>query len=111
MAATPEGKVKDAIKKYLTKHGAWFAGKPVPPVVVGWFYMPVPTGFGVNGIPDFCGIWKGKPFYIEAKAPGCVGDTTDNQKNRHAEIEKAGGIVLVVSSVEELETGMKTVDW
>ena len=103
---TPEGKVKDAIKKHLTKHGVWFAGKPPPPIVVGWMYMPVPTGFGVNGIPDFCGIWKGVPLYIEAKAPGCIKDTSENQKARHKEIEKASGVVIVADSVETLQQEM-----
>lgn len=106
---TPEGKVKDAIKKYLTKKGVWFAGKAPPPLVTGWMYMPLAGPLGVSGIPDFVGIYRGRPFFIEAKAPG--GRPTDIQTIRHDEIRKAGGVVIVASSVEELEVGMKLVDW
>lgn len=103
---TPEGKVKEAIKKYLAARGVWFAGKAAPPVIVGWMYMPVMNGMGVVGIPDFVGVFKRKAFYIEAKAPGCIADTTENQKQRHKEIEAAGGIVIVTDSVELLEQEM-----
>ena len=103
---TPEGRVKEGIKKYLTKRGVWFAGKAAPAVVVGWMYMPVTNGMGVVGIPDFVGVWKGLAFFIEAKAPGKIADTTDNQKARHMEIEKAGGVVIVADSVESLERQM-----
>lgn len=40
--ATPEGKVKDQVKKVLKDNGAWF-------------YMPVQNGMGVVGIPDIVG--------------------------------------------------------
>lgn len=102
---TPEGRVKEAIKKHLTSRGVWFAGKPPPAVVTGWMYMPVSNGMGVSGIPDFCGVLMGRPTYIEAKAPG--GTPTENQKTRHREIQSAGGVVLVVASVEELIMGLK----
>lgn len=101
---TPEGKVKDAIKKYLIAKGVWFAGKSAPPVVTGWMYMPLAGPMGVSGIPDFVGIYKGRPFYVEAKAPG--GRCTDIQLLRHKEIRLAGGVVIVASSIEELQKGI-----
>jgi hypothetical protein len=104
MAATPEGKVKEAIKKYLTKRGVWFAGKAPPPVIVGWMYMPLAGPLGVSGIPDFVGVFKGRAFFIEAKAPG--GRPTEVQLLRHKEITMAGGVVIVAHSVEELEAEM-----
>lgn len=104
---TPEGKVKDAVRKYLTSIGVWFAGKPAPVLVTGWMYMPVSNGMGVSGIPDFCGIFMGQPVYIETKAPGKLTDTTENQKLRHKEIRLAGGLVLVVTSVDELKMGLR----
>lgn len=105
---TPEGKVKDAIKKYLIAKGVWFAGKPPPPVVTGWMYMPVPAPLGVMGIPDFCGLYLGRPLYIEAKRPG--GKPTEVQNERHKEIRLAGGLVFVITSVEELEQALKQHD-
>lgn len=103
--ATPESKVKEAFKKFLTGKGVWFAGRKAPDVIVGWMYMPLAGPLGVSGIPDFVGIYKGKPFYVEAKAPG--GKPTEIQLLRHKEIRAAGGVVIVADSVESLETQMK----
>lgn len=105
MADTPEGKVKKAIKKWLIAKGVWFAGQPAPAVVTGWMHMPVAAPLGVHGIPDFCGIYKFKPLYIEAKAPGK--QPTDNQLARHKEIRTAGGIVIVADSLEDVINALK----
>lgn len=100
MARTPEGVVKDDIKKFLLSLGVWFAGKVPPAVVNGWAFMPVPTPFGVHGIPDFCGILFGKPFYVEAKS--ARGSPDGNQLDRQKEIQAAGGYALIVDNVEDL---------
>ena len=85
MASTPEGRVKAAIEKWLKSNGFVKAGHLPDGVglISGWYYMPVAMPMGVHGIPDFCGIWRGRPFYIEAKAPGKT--ATDNQRERHRE--------------------------
>ena len=49
--STPEGTVKYKIKEYL---------KSLAPAL--WYFMPVPTGYGVRGIPDFVGCYKGRFF-------------------------------------------------
>lgn len=103
--STPEAKVKAAIKKYLEGKGIWFAGRPTPQVVTGWMYMPVPMGMGVHGIPDFCGIYLGRPVYIEAKAPG--GKPSENQIKRHEEIRRAGGIVVIADNVEAVQNAIE----
>lgn len=47
--------VKDIMKPYVAKD-------------LVWFFMPVPTGFGVMGIPDFMGVaFPGRAFAIETK--------------------------------------------
>ncbi len=56
--ATPEKKVKDAIKKLLFDMDCWF-------------YMPVPSGYGEATL-DFLCSYKGRAFAIEAKAPGKI---------------------------------------
>ena len=53
---TPEGKVKDFIKKFLLKHNAYY-------------YMPVSNGMGAPTL-DFICVYAGRAFFIEAKAPG-----------------------------------------
>jgi hypothetical protein len=55
---TPEGKVKAAVKAWLTEQGYW------------WF-MPMGTGYGRAGIPDFiCCSPFGDFVAIECKALG-----------------------------------------
>ena len=56
MARTPEGKVKDVIKKFLVAHQCGY-------------YMPVSNGMGAPTL-DFICNWKFYLFFIEAKAPG-----------------------------------------
>lgn len=91
MASTPEGRVKDAVKKVLKQHGIWF-------------YMPVAGPFARHGIPDFCCMAPGnKPFFVETKAPGKLKDTTANQDKIHSEIRSVGGTVLVIDSVSPLK--------
>jgi len=82
MAQTPEGKVKDKIKKILKANNIYFA-------------MPMGTGYGNAGVPDFLCCFKGKFVAIEAKANG--GETTALQKKNLKDIESCGGQAWVVS--------------
>lgn len=88
---TPENKVKNACKKELKSRDIWY-------------YMPVQNGMGVVGIPDIIGCWNGWFVGIETKAPGKMANVTPNQKMRLAEIEKAGGLALVIDDVEVLRS-------
>ncbi len=89
MAQTPEGKVKDAVKKYLKSTGAYY-------------YMPVSNGMGRVGAPDFMVCWRGRFFGIETKAPGKRSNTTPNQDRELAEIVAAGGTAIVIDDVKQL---------
>lgn len=82
MAATPESKVKNKIKTMLKAHGVYYA-------------MPIGTGFGNSGVPDFLCCVGGKFLAIEAKAG--KGKTTALQEKNMRDIEAAGGRALVVS--------------
>jgi hypothetical protein len=77
---TPEGKVKDKIKKMLKYHKIWYC-------------MPATYGFGVSGVPDFVCCARGKFFGIEAKAKN--GALTPLQMKAAADIAQAGGMVHV----------------
>jgi hypothetical protein len=87
--ATPEGKVKDAVRKLLKSAGIWY-------------YQPVQNGMGVVGIPDFICCWRGQFLAIETKAPGKLNTTTPNQDRVLAELRDHGGHALVVDDVESL---------
>ncbi len=80
MAQTKEGKVKERVKRVLTKFGAYW-------------HMPVMNGLGAPSL-DFVGCYERLYFAIETKAPG--GKPTPRQLNTIAEIERAGGKVFVI---------------
>lgn len=67
-----------------------------------WYYMPVQTGYGVKGIPDFVGCVAGSFFSLEAK----YGKNKESawQVKQGKAIKLAGGTYLVINekNVEEL---------
>jgi hypothetical protein len=82
MASTPESKVKAKIKAILKEHGVYYA-------------MPIGTGYGNAGVPDFLCCFNGRFLAIEAKANG--GNTTALQDKNLRDIESAGGITCVLN--------------
>lgn len=82
MASTPEGKVKDQIKKRLKTARAYYT-------------MPVMTGMATNGTPDFAICYQGRYLAIEAKAGD--GAPTELQWARLMEVERAGGDTMVIN--------------
>lgn len=89
MAQTPEGRVKQAVKKYLDSIGAY------------WF-MTMSNGMGRVGAPDFFVCHQGRFIGIETKAPGKCGNTTPNQDRELAAIRAANGVAVVVDDVTQL---------
>lgn len=81
MAATPESKVKKAIRKILDEHGAYYA-------------MPIGTGYGRSGVPDFLVCVRGRFLAVEAKANG--GKTTALQEFNLEKIRNSGGVAMVI---------------
>jgi hypothetical protein len=94
MANTPEGKVKDKIKKILKAHNIYYA-------------MPHGAGFGNAGVPDFLCCWKGNFLAIEAKAG--KGKTTALQEKQLEDIRKVGGQAWVINedNIHRLEAILK----
>jgi Holliday junction resolvase len=86
---TPEGRVKEQVKKVLKTHGIWY-------------FMPAANGYGKVGVPDFICCWRGRFLAIETKAPGKRDATTANQKVQIGEIQKSEGWALVVDDVAQL---------
>jgi Holliday junction resolvase len=90
MAATPEGKVKAAVRKILDKYGVYH-------------FMPPGMGLGRSGIPDIIGCKNGKFIAIECKAG--KGKTTALQDRELVAICNAGGFTFIAREdcLEELE--------
>lgn len=90
MADTPEKKVKQQVKRWLTQRDAWY-------------FMPVSNGMGVHGVPDIIACIYGRFVGIECKAPGKRGNTTPNQARQIRLINRAGGCAVVVDDVQQLD--------
>jgi len=79
-----EGDVKSKVKDILNGIGAWW-------------YMPVQTGYGVKGIPDFVCCLNGKFIGIETKFG--KNDLSKWQKVQIERIKDANGTVFVINEL------------
>ena len=96
MAQTPEAKVKAKIKAILKTHGVYYA-------------MPIGTGLGNSGVPDFLCCVHG--FFVAIEAKAGKGKTTALQDKNIKQIIASGGLAIVVNedNIEELEFLLKHV--
>jgi len=87
---TPEAKVKKQIRAILDRVGAYYA-------------MPIGSGFGNAGTPDFLVCQRGVFIGIEAKAG--KGKTTALQEHNLNKIMQAGGEAMIVNekNINQLE--------
>ena len=88
---TPEGKVKDKVKKLLKEAGAYY-------------HMPVQNGMGAPTL-DFVGCHQGNFFAIETKAPGKK--PTPRQEQTIADMRRARAAVFVVDGSEETVASLR----
>ena len=80
--ATPESKVKASVKKILEDRNAYYV-------------MPVTSGYGNSGAPDFLVCYRGKFMGIECKAGR--GKVTALQQDNLNRIVENGGVALVIN--------------
>lgn len=83
---TPEGRLKDEVKKYLDSVGAY------------WF-MPVQTGYGRTTL-DFLVCHKGKFIGIETKS--LKGKLTARQKLVMVQIAMSEGKAIAIHHIDAL---------
>lgn len=83
--STPEGKVKDKVKRAIKRlrSEGWRI----------WSFMPVQMGYGSPAL-DFLFCINGRFVSIETKIPGKV--MTPRQEQTAADMQAAGGLVFVV---------------
>ena len=84
--STPEGRVKERVKKVLKQHNAYW-------------HMPVQNGMGSPSL-DFVVCHRGRFCGIETKAGSKR--PTPRQETTMRQMEEAGGFVLLVNEVEGL---------
>jgi pantoate kinase len=82
MASTPEALVKKKIRKILDDNKVYYA-------------MPIGTGYGNSGVPDFLCCVAGRFVAIEAKAG--KGKTTALQDDHIARIMESRGVAMVIN--------------
>jgi hypothetical protein len=79
---TPESKVKARVRKILDERNVYYL-------------MPVTSGYGNSGAPDFLVCYRGKFMGIECKAGR--GKPTELQLDNLKRIEESGGIQLIIN--------------
>lgn len=84
---TPEGRVKDHVKRYLKAKGAY------------WF-MPVQNGMGAPSL-DFLVCYKGRWLAIETKTG--TKDMTPRQRVTARLMEAAGGETVLVNESDTVK--------
>ena len=83
MAKTPEGEIKDQVRKVLDEMGAYY-------------FFPAANGYGRTAIPDMIVCYKGHFIGIECKADSK--QPTALQQRELNNIEKAEGTGLAVNA-------------
>ena len=94
---TPEGKVKEKVKKILKKRGVWF-------------FMPRGSTFGTAGVADIICCHEGRLLAIETKAGN--NQPTKLQLNSLRSIVNHGGCALVVreSNMDAVEAALDFIE-
>ena len=94
MSATPESRVKKAVRKLLDTYGAYY-------------FFPAANGFGRAGIPDIICCIRGRFLAIECKAG--KNKTSGYQEMEIEAIRKHHGLAVVINenNLDELEDLLK----
>lgn len=94
---TPEARVKKHVREILKQFGCYH-------------FAPVTGGYGVSGVPDIIGCYRGYFFAIECKAGR--GKPTELQLKNIASIIENGGWALVVNenNLVDVETLLKGIE-
>jgi Holliday junction resolvase len=94
MAKTPEGEIKDQVRKILDEVGAYY-------------FFPAANGYGRTGIPDVIACIGGHFVGIECKAGSK--QPTALQQRELDNIEKVGGTGLLVNAdnIEYLKNNLE----
>ena len=95
MATTPEGKVKNSVKKTMDEMGIYH-------------FSPFQAGMGRAGIPDIIACYNGLFLAIECKAG--KGKTTALQEREINAIRAAKGLAFVINE-ENVDNIKELLQW
>ena len=95
MGIKPEARVKKKIRAILDEFEAYYA-------------MPIGTGYGKSGVPDFLVCCNGRFIGIEAKAGS--NKPTALQEHNMQKIFDAGGYALVINE-DNLHVLQELLEW
>jgi hypothetical protein len=95
MGIKPEALVKKKIRAILDEYAAYYA-------------MPIGTGYGNSGVPDFLVCCNGRFIGIEAKAG--KNNATALQQHNIERIFDAGGYALVINE-DNLHVLQELLEW
>lgn len=99
VARTPEGRVKDEIKKVLNA------------LANCWWFLPGANGYGQHGIPDFIVCYRGVFIAIEVKAPGKLATgVTPLQQMQIRSINQAMGYAIAVDDAAPVRALIHDID-
>ena len=90
---TPEGYVKDDVRKFLKR-------------IAAYFFSASTFGYGGSGTPDICVCYAGRFIGIEVKREGKT--PTAIQLRRLRDIHEAGGVAIWGDSSEKIIEQLKT---
>lgn len=93
---TPEGKIKDHVKRELSRFSLMYR------------FMPVQRGMGAPAL-DFYYCINGLFVAVETKVPGA--DLTGRQKHTALQIAAAGGIVFAIRCRDDIENMIARIMW
>lgn len=100
-----EAVVKKEVKDWLKAHhvydlAALRKAQKEKTLILGFFYMPVPMGMGVRGIPDFSICFRGRHVVAEAKREDRPATPSPDQRLHIEAVKAAGGEGFTFNSLE-----------
>jgi len=94
MAKTPEGEIKDQVRKILDEMGAYY-------------FFPAANGYGRTGIPDVIACYKGHFIGIECKAESKQPTALQQRELDNIEKARGTGVLVNADNINNLENYLR----
>lgn len=114
MSAQPESKLSRAIMQAIKARGGYavkFHGGPMTEAGTPDILACIPCDVWTEDLGEGRYEMIGRFVGIETKMPGKLNTVTPIQSHRHDQIRAAGGVAIVVTSVQEAVDALKALGW